>query len=505
MRMMTPLSISLLLIVSFATFPQEQAEIQQLPRYDRHSIDMKQLHVDELYFPRGFLWGFAIAEQQNSGASNLPGSNWSHWEKTSFANGQPHIEGDQRSGKACDHWNLYKDDIALMKGDFNANAFRFSVAWDRIEPEEGTFSEEALQHYSDEVDALLKAGITPMITLHHFAHPQWFEEKGGFEHEENIALFVRFAQKVFETLGDRVPFWCTINEPTIYMFQGYLPFHCVFPPGKSSVIDWSLAIKVLRNLMQAHTETYHALKQMPGGARAQIGFVHQYLKFEAYSWYNLIEQYPGAALNKLMNDCVLRFLKTGTFAYGQYFTREEYTAPAGPIADFFGLNYYSRALIECKWTHLKVDASCYPGEVMTDMPYAIYAPGLYYAIKDVSSIGLPIYITENGIADKNNVDDTHRQEWLREYLKTLSLALEDGYDVRGYFCWTLTDNFEWDTGFTMKFGLYSVDYPTQARLLKQGARIYANVIRTAREGSLNRHTADYLGMETLPSDGGTYA
>ena len=264
-------------------------------------------------------------------------------------------------------------------------------------------------------------------------------------------------------MSDRVTLWCTLNEPTVYTFQGYLPFNCVFPPAKSGIIDWSLGIKVLRNLMQAHTETYQALKNMPGGDKAQIGFVHQYLKFEAYSWYNLIDQLPGALLNRFMIDSVLNFLKTGTFAYGKGLTREVYKASQEKIADFVGLNYYSRALIEFKWTQLTADGSCYPGEVMTDMPYAIYPQGLYYAIRDVASIGLPIYITENGIADKEDVNDWRRQKWFREYLKTLSLAIEDGFDVRGYFCWTLTDNFEWDHGFQMKFGLYSVDYKTQKK------------------------------------------
>ena len=488
---------SLLFISAIFTtlFPQE------LKVVNRPTVDMSQLHLDELYFPQDFKWGFAIAEQQNSGADNLPDSNWTHWEKTTFPNGTPHIKENQQSGKSCDHWNLYHEDIKLMKQDFNANAFRFSVAWDRIEPVEGTFSEEALQHYSNEVDALIAAGIDPMITLHHFSHPQWFENKGGFEKEENIALFVRFAKKVFEGLSDRVTFWCTVNEPTIYTFQGYLPFNCVFPPAKPEYIVYSLGMKVLKNLLQAHAETYVALKAMPGGDKAQIGFVHQYLKFEPYSWYNLLDRTPGALLNKFMNDSVLTFLKTGTFGIGQLFSREEYTAPQTKIADFIGLNYYSRALIQ--WAA----GSCYPGEVMTDMPYAIYAAGLYYAIREVASIGLPIYITENGIADKEDTSDWRREKWFKEYLKTLSLAIEDGYDVRGYYCWTLMDNFEWDCGFTMKFGLYSVDRTSQKRTLKEGSRVYANVVKAARQGSLMRHTSDYkiISATSAPSATENYA
>ena len=338
-----------------------------------------------------------------------------------------------------------------MKEDFQANAFRFSLAWDRIEPQEGQFSEEALQHYSDEVDALLEAGITPMITLHHFAHPIWFEDKGAFEKEENITYFVRYAKKVFEKLGDRVPLWCTINEPTIYAFQGYLGFNCVFPPAKSNGIlgSFPLAVKVLRNLLQGHTEVYQALKAMPHGKTAQIGLVHQYLSFHPWTVFNPIECFPQWCLNEFMVDSVINFLKTGTFFYhwSLYF-REKYTAPldysstqpaAQQLSDFVGLNYYSRVLIEFKYTNLftlnfskVLESSPNLGETMTDMEYAIYPVGIYKALHHMSSIGVPIYVTENGIADHNNQNDERRVRWIREYLKAVSLALEDGLDIRGF-------------------------------------------------------------------------
>ncbi len=476
---------------------------------ERKHLNFSKLHVDQLCFPENFYFGFAIAEQQNSGAENLPDSQWSRWEKTNFPNGKPHIRDNQRSGKACDHWNLYKKDIALMKDDFQANAFRFSLAWDRIEPQEGQFSEEALQHYSDEVDALLDAGIAPMITLHHFAHPIWFEDKGSFEKEENIVYFVRFAKKVFEKLGDRVPFWCTINEPTIFVFQGYLAFNCVFPPGKADGIfgSFPLATKVLRNLLQAHTEVYQALKAMPHGNTAQIGLVHQYLSFHPWGVITPIESFMQWCLNEFMIDSVINFLKTGTFRYKwRCFFEETYHAPidkasskpaAQQISDFVGLNYYSRVLIELKYTHLitlrfstMLGSSPNHGETMTDMEYAIYPEGIYKALHHMSTIGLPIYITENGIADHNNAHDERRVRWIKEYLKAVSLAFEDGVDVRGFFYWTLMDNFEWDRGFHSTFGLYSNDLATQTRTLKEGGKIYRDIIQAYRAGGHRLATAD---------------
>lgn len=466
----------------------------------RKVLNFEQLHTEQLHFPKEFLFGFAIAEQQNnSGAGTLPGSQWTRWEQTNWPDGTPHIEDGQTSGFDCDHWHRYEDDIALMKDDFNANAFRFSLAWDRIEPREGEFNEEALQHYSDEVDALLEAGIQPMITFHHFCHPNWFEDKGAFEKEANITYFVRYAQRVFEKLGDRVTFWNTINEPTIYVFCGYLPFYCKFPPGKGAgfagAFRRGLANRVLRNLMQAHTEVYQTLKQMPHGDAAQIGLVHQYMMFETYNTYHLLEKMVPFMLNHFMRDAVIDFLKTGTFDIGTPgLTRHTYTAPEGGLGDFVAINYYSRAVIHAellRWPP-KIDGDCREGEVMTDMEYPIYPQGLYHALHHMAEIGLPIYITENGIADSAHKDDWRRVRWIKEYLKSVSLAIEDGLDIRGYFYWTLMDNFEWNRGNHSQFGLYTKD-----RILKDGGLVYADIVKATRRGDLAGPTEDRLPKEAV--------
>ncbi len=470
------------------------ASLNLLAVYDRKDVHIHLVKPEELHFPQNFLFGFAISAAQNYPED--PNSTWTRWQKTTWPDGSPHIEDGQRSGKACDHRNLYKEDIKLMKKDFNVNTFRFSVAWSRIEPKEGEFNQEELQHYSDKVDTLLAAGIVPMITLHHFDHPIWFEDRGGFEKEENIEYFVRFSQEVFKVLGSKVPLWCTINEPTIYMFQAYLPFNCKFPPAKASIFppSFPLAAKVLRNLLQAHTQVYQTLKALPGGEEAQVGLVHQYLKFEPYHWWNPLDHFMPLVMNKLMVSSVLDFIQTGVFSYGiPYLYKEEYKAPEGKISDFVGLNYYSRVLCNInKSVHL-------PEEVKTDMAYALYPHGLYYAIKDIARLGLPIYITENGTAD-NQENDWRRAKFFREYLKMVSLAIEDGFDVRGYYCWTLTDNFEWDLGYKPQFGVYSVNRETQERKLKKGAHLYAHVIKAAREGLLIQHTSDYKEAMQSPAE-----
>jgi len=187
------------------------------------------LAVSSFTVPQGFLWGTAISEYQVSGAHHCPYSNWALWERETHPNGKPRILNGAASENACDFKSLYHQYIPIMQ-ELRTNAFRFSIEWSNIEPQEGNFSEAELQHYEDLIDRLLVAGVTPMITLHHFTDPVWFCQKGGFEREENIFYFVRFCKKVFERLSEKAQLWATFNEPNIYMFQGYL--RGVFPPGK---------------------------------------------------------------------------------------------------------------------------------------------------------------------------------------------------------------------------------------------------------------------------------
>lgn len=440
-------------------------------------------------FPEDFRWGVALSAHQNCGAEQLPHSNWSFWEKQ-----EGHIKNNQKSGIACDHWNRYHEDIELIK-NLGLTDFRFSVDWSAIEPQEGEFNQAALDYYSDFCDALLRAGIKIMVTLHHFTHPQWFEELGAFEKEENIRYFVRFSQKIYEQLHTKVDLWCTINEPTILVLQGY--FRGVFPPGKMNPF---LGLTVLRNLLKAHTDVYNSLKKMAKAKNhnVQIGLVHQYLKAEPYNSWNVLERIPGYLFNYLLNDTVLEFCATGTFKVNfwapqivsallpkgiDYLSPNffGYTTPSGTKAlDFFGLNYYSRVVPhhQPKLTNpFHIIPSCGPHEIMTDMPYGIYAQGFYNALVDVAKIGVPIYVTENGIAD---AQDKHRKYFLKQYLAALERAVNENYTIKGYYYWTLLDNFEWDEGYDMKFGLYHVDFVTQKRTLRKGSQYYRKFVQRAR-------------------------
>lgn len=433
------------------------------------------------------LMGVTIAEFQNSGSQRLTKSNWAAWESLDRRD-FPTIKENQKSGLACDFWGHYEEDVDLIK-TIGLNACRFSVDWSLIEPEQGIFDQCSIDHYHSVIDAMIKKGITPMITLHHFTHPQWFEELGAFEKLENIKIFINFCKKVFVEFSQKVTFWCILNEPASYVFQGYI--NAEFPPGASN--DFHKAGTVLRNMLLAHELVYKSIKQLPRGNESQIGFVHQYLPFESYSGWRPLEVFPALFLNYIFNDVVIKFLKTGEFlfalpcsiipAMANVFIDDEvkkifpeFNIQSKPSFDFFGLNFYSRVVVKQQhWNPFTKDVvvpSCMDGEVMTDMPYAMYSEGLYKAIVDVSEFGVPIYITENGIADEK---DDRREQFLKDYLFALSRAIDEGYDVRGWFYWTLMDNFEWNNGFFPHFGLYAVDFKTQKRTLRPSVKFLKNI------------------------------
>lgn len=436
--------------------------------------DWKNIDTSKVVFDTNkMLFGVALAEYQNSGATNLPYSNWAYWEKKEGA-----IKNGQTSGVACDFWHRYNEDVDLIK-DLGCNACRLSIDWSSIEPYQGFVDQSAVQHYHDVIDSMLAKGITPMVTLHHFVHPQWFEVIGAFEKYENIKFFVRFAAFVFSQFGSKVHLWCPINEPGPFAFQSYIIGH--FPPtlgygDKGFKFYFGTAGQVLGNLMMAHVLVYKTLKKMPHGDKAQIGFNHQYLNFEGY---NPWDKPIAKTLRYTFNTVILEFLKTGVFHYAPYGYHATKIICKDILSciDFIGLNYYSEVVVR------NLDSSCYDHEVMTDMPYATYAEGFYAAIKDLSQFKKPIYITENGIGDAK---DDRRETFIKRYLYAMSKAMHDfNADIRGYFYWSLMDNFEWDSGRLQKFGLYEVNFATLERKLRPGAKCIKGFFKALPEGVIS--------------------
>ena len=427
------------------------------------------IDTQNIHFPNSFAWGTATAAHQVEG--NNTNNNWYDWEHQLDENNQPRIHNGDKSILAADHWNRYPDDIKLMK-DLGVNHYRFSIEWSKIEPQNGDYNVESIQHYRDLCDSLIKNNITPVVTLHHFTHPTWFEKLGAFEKKENIHHFIEYSEYAFNNLKDLVPIWCTINEPSVFVSQGY--FNGIFPPGKQDPV---LAATVLENLLFAHTKTYKHLKSLNGGNKAQIGLVKNIFQFDPLRRWHILDWAFSKVLNNVFTHSTLDYFKKGysTFSLPGMVKKHMENNDAVGAMDFIGLNYYSRM-------HVKGQANLTEPfvfekrakDIQTDMDYALYPEGFYEALHTISTLKKPIYVTENGVADQGN---NIREIFIKRYLYALHKGLQDGLDIRGYFYWTLMDNFEWSEGYKMKFGLYEVDFETQERTLRESSNLFAKMVK----------------------------
>lgn len=421
-----------------------------------------------LAFPGDFIWGVATAAHQVEGDSD--NNNWSRWETRTNDRGEPTIAGGQRCGRACDHWNRYREDIELARA-LGVRGYRISLAWDKLEPQPGVYDQSAIDHYHEVLDAMHAAGMDPMVTLHHFTHPLWFEDMGSFEKADNLHHLVRFAERMFREYASKVSLWCTINEPAVFATQGW--FGGIFPPGKRKP---QLTAEVIANLVSAHARMYNAMKALPGGEVARIGLVKNMFQFDPLRRASPLDWAIARVLDRVFNGAIMDSLRTGRFTIRVpgliWLDRDIADAPHS--LDFCGLNYYS---------HFHVQFRANPAEpftmvqreedVQTDMPYPIYAEGFYRALQSIGTLGRPVYVTENGIADER---DDRRALFIRRYLYALYRAMSDGVDVRGFYYWTLMDNFEWAEGYDMKFGLYAMDPDTLVRKLRDGARAFVDIV-----------------------------
>ena len=432
---------------------------------------MEKLKNEPWRFPKDFLWGSATAAHQVEGYCT--NNNWYRFESARDEKGRPRILGGQRAGACCDHWNLYKQDIGLMKA-LSLNAYRFSVEWSKIEPEPGKYDEAVLDHYENVVDELRKNGIEPMITLHHFTDPIWFEDQGAFLQENSLEIFAGFVAKVVRRLGLKVKLWCTINEPTVYAMQGY--FKGRFPPALKAPDKVGI---VLRNLLRAHTAAYQRIKEV--APAAQVGLVAAVMHYEPARRWHIIDVLVARAFNRSLNEMHLEYLVDGVFRFaipgaGQVF----YDSGVKEAFDFVGLNYYTRFFQRFTLLgheHYREVAKA-PPERLTDMGWEIYPEGLYRALQMIIRYtSKPVYITENGLADDS---DTKRARFIEDHLCVLNRAVADGMNVKGYFYWSLLDNFEWAFGFTRRFGLYHVDFTTRERTLRAGSLKYPEIIIQSR-------------------------
>eukprot|EP00753_Platysulcus_tardus_P009490 PLAT214.4.p1 GENE.PLAT214.4~~PLAT214.4.p1 ORF type:complete len:469 (+),score=206.17 PLAT214.4:356-1762(+) len=438
-------------------------EVEKPLHWDWSAVDFSQVA-----FPSDFVWGTATAAYQTEGDSH--NANWKVFED----NGG--INKGQKCGNAVEHWKRYKEDIALMK-ELGVSSYRFSLAWSKIQPSQGEVDEAALQHYQDVIDAVEQAGMTAMITLHHFTAPIWFEQLGGWERAENVALFGEFTDIVFRAYGDRVHLWCTINEPLVHATLGWtLGVHA---PGKK---DGQLTQVVATHLMQAHTLAYRTIKALPHGAHAQVGLVKNFNQFHPATD-SLGDRFLASTLHHMFNGATLNYLKNGVYdslnpMAGSVIHRDGSVHDSN-VLDFLGINYYSHSVVgfDVSKEHMGDFVHLQQEGPLTEMNYTVYAEGLYQALHAVKSLDVPIYITENGAPDSGH---SVRRTWIKRYLYAIYRAMQDGIDVRGFYYWTLMDNFEWAEGWEQKFGLFAVDLKTQKRTWKSSAQPFKDMIAGKR-------------------------
>jgi beta-glucosidase len=458
---------------------------------------------DPIQFPDDFLWGAATSAYQIEGSPLADGAGPSIWER--FVHSPGLTPTGDTGDVACDHYRRYQSDVKLM-ADLGLNAYRFSVAWPRVLPlGRGRANTAGLDFYQRLVDALLEQGIQPLITLYHWDLPAALDDLGGWLNPDVASWFADYAQLMFRALGDRVGMWVTLNEPWVITDGGYL--HGTLAPGHRSLFEPPIAS---HNLLRAHGAAVEAFR---ANSKGKIGLV-----------VNLEPKYPASDLPEDLAateraDAYMNRQYLDPVFLGSYPTEmPDLFGAAWPSAangdmrliqqpiDFLGINYYTRCLT-------RHDPSALPFQLSgmrvaehphTETGWEVFPPALTRALLWVkqrygdpslrSGRALPLYITENGAAFYDppkpldgQVDDPLRVHYYREHLRAAHEALSQGVDLRGYFAWSLLDNFEWSLGYAMRFGLYHVDYETQQRTAKTSARFYAEVIRT-RGAALSNST-----------------
>ena len=426
-------------------------------------------------FPKDFVWGAATAAYQIEGAWNADGKGESIWDR--FAHTPGKIDNGDTSDVACDHYHRYRDDVALMR-QLGLRAYRFSISWPRVLPAgRGATNPAGLDFYERLVDELLAANIQPYVTLYHWDLPQALE--GGWVNRDTAGYFADYAALVVRRLGDRVRTWTTLNEPWVSAFIGYREGQ--HAPGLQ---DEKLALQAAHHLLVAHGLAAQAMRAI--SAQLNVGIVLDMFPVEAgtdsaqdqviadSAWQHRTGWFIDPLLRASYPSDAWRTLGNNAPAVSP----DDFALIAQPL-DFLGVNYYSRELIQ-KGVSIKL----VPGSEYTEMGWEVHAPALGRLLLRLKrDYALPpIYITENGAAFRDEIStdgrihDPRRLNYVREHLRELHQAIEAGVDMRGYFLWSLFDNFEWSFGFSKRFGIVYVDYATQKRIIKDSGEWYARVI-----------------------------
>ncbi|MDP3093173.1 MAG: glycoside hydrolase family 1 protein [bacterium] len=407
--------------------------------------------MEVIKFPKGFLWGASTSSHQAEGGNS---NDWTEWEKANAHQlarkaGNNWTKQQQEmfpemfrpenyiSGRACDHYNRFEKDFDIAKL-LGHNAHRFSIEWSRVEPEEGNFNEKEIEHYRQVILALRKRGLEPFVTLWHWTNPLWLP---NWASNKAVDRFIKYVEKIVSSLKNEVKFWITVNESELYSAGSQLTL--LWPPAGRNFISYILTIE---NLIKAHKAAYKIIKSIQ--PEAQVGVATHNVYLEAYK-------------NRLRNAFVKKI--------GDWWINFYFLDMIKNHQDFIGLNYYFYYPIK--------DFRIYQNknEEISDLGWEIFPEGIYHVLKDLRKYEKPIYITENGLADAK---DAKREKFIKNHLYWINRAIQENIDVRGYFYWSLLDNFEWDKGFWPRFGLIEVDYQTMERKIRPSAYFYQKICQT---------------------------
>ena len=417
-------------------------------------------------FPEGFLWGVSTAAHQFEGGNDA--NQWTTWERCGG------IKTSEFSGAACAWWNNAERDFDLAR-QLGVNALRLSVEWSRIEPQPGIYTRSAFERYREILKALHKRNIVPIVSFHHFTHPRWVENEGGFQARGTIAHFEAFARRVVTELGDLCSHWVTFNEPNVYAALGYVLGE--FPPGRRG--DIRSALGVMRGFARAHARAYHAIHELQ--PHAQVGWAHNFVVFTPADPARSLDRWVTALVNELFNESFIRLVDPRKLPIFLRVLHGE-LPEAKSTFDFVGLNVYSRfhvafdpRLFSQMFARVYVPPDVPQGDHGAEQPYGEAYPGaIRFAVERVAKLGKPIYILENGVPD---AQDRIRPWLIVNALRELHDLVREGKDIRGYFHWSLTDNFEWSEGWGLRFGLAELERETQKRTIRNSGYLYGEIAR----------------------------
>jgi len=403
-----------------------------------------------------FLWGVATSAFQLEGS---PHADWSSWD--TILSEKPDV---------THHYELYREDLGLLN-NLGVNAYRFSLEWSRIQPREHSWDEKAIEHYQEIIAILRRDGIEPMVTLHHFTHPLWFIKKYPWHEDASVDKFLAFVHKVVPAMSD-VTYWITFNEPYVLVLAGY--FEGCTPPAIKSA---TLGVRALANILKAHAGAYDIIHN--ACRRARVSVAHNMAALAPWKKWNPLDKLLARVAKYFYNHSLLDAFLTGSLRIKFPFKEElSIAVPIKDKLDFFGVNYYTRIhmrfnplkLMGVEMRHLDID-----GHGLSDMGWEIHPHGLEKVLRYASRLNIPLIITENGIATK---DSEKKIRFMKKHIDIVEQCKKQGMDIRGYFYWSLIDNYEWLQGLDSRFGLYKVNFDTLERTPTNAAAYYSYIIKS---------------------------